>query len=378
MTRALFAATLGITLVLGACGPRGVQERAARTAASPLSASSYRIIGRADLRDPSAPVLAWPGTTISLTAEGPELRAHVREHRAMFGTSIYQAFVDGKEVPQPLALVEGESTVLVAKLGEGPHRVDLVKRTEASAGTTTFLGFEGATLLAPPAPRARTLEIVGDSNTAAYGVDGAGPACHFTPETENFLHGYAWKLGQALHADVTATAFSGKGVLQNYAREDKATLGALYPLSNPLDPTSAAAPPRADAVLVFAGGNDYAQPTPGTFDKPDDRAFALAYLELLKKIRAAHPAVPIVCVVTPAVEDLWPEGYFARSSLETNIRAAILLSGDTSTFFLAPTQAEKSELTGCDYHPSPGLHERLAMTIAPMIEHATYSTRHMP
>jgi hypothetical protein len=95
----------------------------------------------------------------------------------------------------------------------------------------------------------------------------------------------------------------------------------------------------------------------------------------LHQIRAAHPKAPIVCVITPAVADA--DGDTARTTLEANVRAGILLAADPAIFFVAPAQADAAEQTGCDYHPNPGLHDRLAVTIAKMIEHAAYSTQHL-
>ncbi len=381
MTRARlwFGALLGVVTVGLGCGggTRAAQHVEQSNVAATHAAQRYRVIGRADLRTPDAPVLAWPGTTISanvsVLVEGTRLVARFRERQGPFGTSMYQALVDGREQGLPIAIAAGESVIEIATLDPGAHRIDLVKRTEAMSGTTTFLGFAGAPLLPPPPPARYAIEIVGDSNTTAYGVDGAGPRCKFSPDTQNFLHGYAWKVGALLHAEVTATAYSGKGIVQNYARDEKGTLCEIYPLANPFDPTSIAPPPPADAVVLFAGGNDYSYDDPTRRDPPDDRAFAHAYARLLGQIRTAHPNAPIVCVVTPAIADV--DGDHARSSLESNIRAAILLTGDESIFFLAPAQADAAEQTGCDYHPNRGLHDRLAVTIAKMIEHAAYSTR---
>jgi lysophospholipase L1-like esterase len=294
--------------------------------------------------------------------------------------SRFQALVDGKETDAAIALAPGESSVVVvAGLSPGPHRIDLVKITEASVGTTVFLGFEGVETDDPPPPRKRAIEIVGDSNTAAYGVDGAGPQCHFTPATENFLHGYAWLMAQRLDADVTALAYSGKGVLQNYVRDDALTIGRLYPLANPADPETAVDPKmeREDAVVIFIGGNDVAQPNAGVFDAPDVHALAERYGELLDTVRAAHPGAPIVCVLTPSVDDTFPPGYYARKRLETAIRAAMITSGEKDAFFLAPTQADASELTGCDYHPNRALQERIAIDVAAALEHALYVKEHM-
>lgn len=372
----MMAHVLLVASLSPACGG-GAQPVQSAAAGAPRPTGGYRIVGRADLRAPEAPVLAWPGTTISasvnVVADGAPVVARFRERRGPFGTSMYQALVDGRVHGPPIALVEGDNVIEIARPSRGAHRIDLVKRTEAMSGQSTFLGLSGVELLAPPPPARLSIEIVGDSNTAAYGVDGAGPRCKFSPDTENFLNGYAWKVGVLLRADVTATAYSGKGIVQNYARDEKGTLGDLYPLANPFEPASVTPPPPADVVVLFAGGNDYSYDDPKRRDPPDDRTFAEAYARLLRQIRTAHPKAPIVCVITPAIADV--DGDHARSSLESNVRAAILLTSDESTFFLAPAQADAAEQTGCDYHPNAALHDRLAVTIAKMIEHAVYSTR---
>ena len=95
-----------------------------------------------------------------------------------------------------------------------------------------------------------------------------------------------------------------------------------------------------------------------------------AYVSLLAQIRRAHPAAPIVCVVTPGTEDVAPD--FTHTRLLSNIKAAILMFADSSVTVIAPALAEKSELTGCDYHPNALLQTRMAITIAQAVNHALY------
>lgn len=66
-------------------------------------------------------------------------------------------------------------------------------RSEAQNGTTQFLGYDfgGGVLLAPPARKARRLEIIGDSVSSGYGVEGVGlgPTCpgpNYAARYENF------------------------------------------------------------------------------------------------------------------------------------------------------------------------------------------------
>jgi lysophospholipase L1-like esterase len=376
-----FTFTVAFALAFAGCGPRERAKEAPATIAH--GAPRFRVVGRTASSDPRGPILAWPGTTVVASVRSTSGRVRVRfdERPGPYGTSRYQALVDGRESGASFRLVKGEQTITIADaLPPGPHRIEIVKLTEASVGTTVFLGFDEAETDEAPAPKKLSIEIVGDSNTAAYGVDGDGPLCHYTPETQNFLHSYAWLVGRRLDADVVALAFSGKGILQNYDRTDAMTLGKLYPLANPMDEATIVdtKATRADAVVVFAGGNDVAQPVKSVFDPPDVHTLAQRFEELLEKIRVAHPDAPIVCVITPSIDDDDPPGYFARQRLETAVRAAILVSGDKHTYFIAPAHADASELTGCDYHPNRALQERIALDVSAALDHALYVKAHAP
>ncbi len=75
-------------------------------------------------------------------------------------------------------------------LASGTHDVVVWKRTEGNQGENRFLGLDitAGQLLPPPAAPDRRIEIYGDSITAGYGMDGAGPSCPYTPDTEDRVH----------------------------------------------------------------------------------------------------------------------------------------------------------------------------------------------
>lgn len=80
----------------------------------------------------------------------------------------------------------------------------------------TFLGFTTDGTVAPPTPRTRSIELVGDSISAGYGSRGhAGTpfGCPVDDNTSGNYYTYNWMLAEAFNADITVIAWSGKGLV---------------------------------------------------------------------------------------------------------------------------------------------------------------------
>src|SRR6201999_3940760 len=113
--------------------------------------------------------------------------------------------IDGARVPGKLIAYVGPRCYAVAQhLPSGEHRVTVTRATEASLGETSLIsasaGQVGELLGSEPGP-ARRVEIIGDSITAAYGVDGKDRSCHFSADTENATLSYAALFGRRAHAE---------------------------------------------------------------------------------------------------------------------------------------------------------------------------------
>jgi len=183
----------------------------------------------------------------------------------------------------------------VAKgLPAGEHDVALVRRNEGFFGDVSFLGFEpgpGALLVESPWPYVHTMELIGDSLTAGYGIEGADANCSFSAATESFYGTYGAIAGRNVNAAVHAIAYSGKGVFQNYGGNKSELMPALWLRAMTKDPASmwdfAGFTPVE--VVVNLGTNDFSAPL-----AKDD--FVGAYVAFLGQIRAKYPQAVIFCV----------------------------------------------------------------------------------
>lgn len=149
----------------------------------------------------------------------------------------------------------------------------------------------GATITNCTAVPSRRIDVYGDSDSAAYGIDsnaGSHQCNTNQSKQENFAHGWVHHIGEQLRADVHVQAVSGVGVAKNAldgaACSTKVTLPNLikrtlqsvqhedYNASN-----SAWAAPGA--VLLYVGSNDYAN-----LLKPTKANFSAAYDAMVRSI----------------------------------------------------------------------------------------------
>jgi lysophospholipase L1-like esterase len=216
-------------------------------------------------------------------------------------------------------------------------------------------------LLPAPAPDLR-MEVLGDSITAGYGNEGRSRTCRFSPRTENVLRTYAGLAAAAVGAELSAIAWSGKGVTRNYGGDTtEPPLPAIYERSVPTDPGSRwvdEAP--ADVVLVNLGTNDFS-----TDADPTAEQFVGAYAALLAAVRARHPAAPILCTVAPLLRA------DERAVVEAYIDQAIALRQHAGDQALRRIDLhEEPRGWGCDWHPSAATHAAMAERLVPILEDA--------
>lgn len=331
---------------------QGVPDGARRCSPKDIG---VRLIGRYDGCAPSGPRSSWSGsgfvarfvgTGLDLELDGPEVR---------FGVVVDETVVSG------FTTQSGSGTYsAVSGLSHGEHVVFVFRHGEASFGATVLnaVSVVGGELLPPPPAPSRRLEIVGDSITAGYGNEGLAPSCPFSAETENHYLTYGAVLARQLGAELSTVAWSGKGVVSNYAGNRDEPMPTLYDRAVPNDASSLWAYPwQADAVLVNLGTNDYS-----TDNDPADAEFVSEYMKLLATIRARYPNAHILCTVGPLLHgaDL--------AQAEKNIRAAVdnrANAGDARVAFHAMRVANTNP--GCDWHPGLATHVAMAHDLMPAV-----------
>jgi lysophospholipase L1-like esterase len=342
-------------------GPEGgVGVEAKPGGQTPAAAAPWtdhvHMIGRYARSGPGRVRYGWPGTGLLVRFHGRDLWVRMDDHAGFHGIQ-----VDGLEAGI-LRTKPGEHRyAVVESLPEGEHTVVLRRRTEGHLGPTEVLDVEvDGRLLPAPAPAVR-MEVLGDSITAGYGNEGSSRYCKFTPKTENHLRSYAALAAADVGAELSAIAWSGKGVVHNYGGDLVEPLPAIYARSVPTEPGSRWTDDEpADVVVVNLGTNDFS-----TEADPTAEAFVAGYVELLAAVRTRHPRAPILCTVAPLLRD------DERVAVEAYIDQAIALRRHASDEGLQRIDLhEDPQGWGCDWHPSAATHAAMAARLTPWLEDA--------
>lgn len=324
--------------------PRASEPPGARRGASH---GAVHFVGRVVATGPSSGRYAWSGAGFVARFSGTKLSLLLSDQG-----NVHTVIVDQEELP-PIWTRQGRASYLVAEgLAPGPHLLEVYRRTEALFGATELLGLStDGELLPAPGAAPLLVEIVGDSISCGYGNLGADPSCRFGPETEDHFRSYGAILARRLGAESSTVAWSGRGVVKNYAGEPGALLPELYDAALPGSPhASWSAPGGAALVIVNLGTNDFS-----TEPDPSREEFSLGYVRLLEKVRANHPRAQVLTTVGPM---LLPED-LARA--EEAILGAVQIrraAGDARVHY--HRMQTVNALPGCDYHPSARTHERMA------------------
>lgn len=246
------------------------------------------------------------------------------------------------------------------------HEIRLVKLTESSNGDAKGvmqlgeLHVQGGKIL----PKDGTLEkrkkilVVGDSITAAYGVDGDFP-CTYTASTQDVTHGYAFLMAKAIDAEVHTIAWSGKGVVRNYGDVNQISSEPMTAYYNRTIATYPATDKRTnywqperfvpDLVMITLGTNDFStEPT------PSQDMFVNGYTDFVSQIRKDYPKTPILSLCAP----LNTETQCAYTQIAAN-QANV-------NYYAVPTSTVTGY--GCDYHPNKESQLLIAQAVTPVVQ----------
>lgn len=206
----------------------------------------------------------------------------------------------------------------------GRHILEVIK---ASEGQLTFGGIvlePGGKLTRPPV-RTRRIEIVGDSITAGYKINGGGS--YEAPGDHDARATYGWLLGEKINAEVRLIAITGNGVVHNFgAGPDQKPMPAFYPelhrgYNTPNDWSW-----QPQFVIVNLGTNDLGPPAP-----TDPGTFQSAYSNFLATLRKFNPGATILALqpfgITNGTLVVYPNE--TRAAVESRRQA-----GDTRLIYI--------------------------------------------
>ena len=334
---------------------------------------NYRLGGRTTWQE-GALYLGYSASFLEFTFRGTKVEAELLTDRLDW-EEIHRAwvavFLDGAEEPTQRIKLTKEKERFVLFESTEPMEVTLriMKYSEAAFGAVGIasLNVEGE-LLTPPASKVKKIEVIGDSITCGYGIEGIVDKDTFTTAQENPWNAYGCRIARTLDADFSLISWSGNGIISHYVdesvnepRNEEALMPELYPYedySADLRRNKA----RADyikrdfsayqpqLIIINLGTNDgsYTRNIPAR-----DRAFVNGYVKFLRQIREVNPEANILCTVGLMRQE--------TNALVKEAVERINVFGDSKVFFKeAFLQNGEVDGIGADWHPTESTQKKFA------------------
>ncbi|KAJ4325103.1 hypothetical protein N0V84_003647 [Fusarium piperis] len=307
---------------------------------------TYNFVGRVN---PATKELTWPSTGVSFTFRGTKATIGID---IITGTSSADLIIDGGD-PILIENINGTS-ISTHALPKGTHTVELRKRSEASFGSFRITGVSTDGSLIPTSVPKRKIEIIGDSISVGYGLDGVLP-CTDSAILQNNGKTYGAVAARALGADYSVVAWSGKGLTRNYASttpDPMPPMPILYTRYGANDHDNSFTFPKSwipDAVVINLGTNDFSYL--GVRDPVDPADLTKALVKFVKGIHSHYPKAHFFLVSSPMLSNNYPSEADAQKSTSVQMlkNAMRQLRGVKTHLVDWPSQGSE---VGCDYHPN--------------------------
>jgi lysophospholipase L1-like esterase len=320
---------------------------------------AVRFLGRVN---PATRELTWPGTGVSFTFTGSSARIGIE---ATTGTNSADLIVDG--LTTVISDVNGTS-FSTSGLRHGNHTVVIRKRSEASYGTITVGNVTTDGDFGPDVYSDRKIEVIGDSITVGYGLDGVLP-CVNSAAVEDNPKTYAALAADAVGADYDIIAWSGIGVTRNYVSPTPDTSDIMpqrytrYGALDPLNSYTFPANKTPDAVVIGLGTNDFGYQA-GVRDPIVPSEYTAAMVNFVRTIKSHYPKASFFLLTSPMLNDGYPSTADAQKTTQRNALEAVVAQLKNSTSIQVVDMPSQGSDVGCDYHPNAATHAEEAEILA--------------
>lgn len=323
--------------------------------------------------------LGYSATSVSFTFTGKRAEAELISNPEQFlpeHHAYVAVYINNKNTPEKrIELTKEKETLLLYENSRNETvTITIMKYSEpeyAICGIASIT-IDSDTLLPPPEPKKRKIQIIGDSITCGYGVEGSLEELLHRTCTENPAKAYSFLAAQALDADLEIVAWNGKGVITSYIGEEEDTPDASWLVPMLYDYTDAGCEKQyfvkpknewelwdsnrfvPDLVMVHLGTNDASY----TREIPERKEqFCTAYVALLENIHSKYPQAGILCMLGLMDQRLC-------STVEEAVTRFRETHPETNCVYLPlPPQKEEDGL-GTFWHPSPVTHKKAAEIVA--------------
>lgn len=338
-------------------------------------AQAARYLGRVN---PATQELTWSGSGLVFSFIGTSANVSLS---SVSGTNSIEMVIDNGE-PIVTDNVVGSSITTPSNLTDANHTVLIRKKSEALYGSI-FVGdvLTSGTLGNDTAPTKRRIQIIGDSISVGYGLDGEYP-CTNSAALEDAPRTYGALTAKNLSADWDIVAWSGKGLVRNIVDpgyEDDVLMPEIWTRYGANDADDSYTFPAADTpdmVVINLGTNDFSyvatnSTTGDTYaarDPISPAIYTAGLVDFVQIIQGHYSDTEIFITSSPLLSDTYPTAEDAQHTTQSNaIIEAVAELGNKTHFVDFPTQDSTNNNIGCDYHPSALTHESMAMFLTTAI-----------
>lgn len=344
-----------------------------------LDDNNVRIMGRTLYID-NIRYLSHSASAIEFEFIGKNAKAHIITDAAegegefkvwmaiFINDKFYRKFSLDKE-EDIYTLYEGEKVEKV--------KLKLLKLSEAAFGIAGIRLIDIESEYGPYKTKENSMkiEIIGDSITCGYGIEGDEMRKLFTTEEENITKTYGYKIAEHFKADVNFISYSSKGIItasvEHEVDKDTKITDWLMPIvykytdlkvSNYLNIKEPEVWDnkrfKADIIIINLGTND-ATYTRGIKERGD--MFGEGYYNFLTYLREYNSKAKIICTFGVMGQEL-------SSEISKQVERFNKEKQDGQVFFVNFDIQDRKDGIGTFDHPSVKTHEKMANRLIKLIE----------
>ena len=325
------------------------------TAGTSITGADPRVArtGRSQVQPDGAVYFAYPGVGFAVAFDGTRVAMAVD---ASSDNSYVDVIVDGGKA-RKVHLARGAQTLVLAEgLVAGPHRVEVVNRSEAWLGKATVRRFDtdGAWLPAPALPQ-RKLLVMGDSVTCGEAIDRV-PGAKKEASWWDARATYGMLLARDLQAQVQLVCAGGRGLVRTWDNHtDQLNLPDYYQLAiadqqQPVKWDQRQYHP--DLIISAIGTNDF------NVGIPEREQYVGTYVRLVRTLLADHPQAKIVLTEGAMLKNE------RKTALVEYIAETVRRVGDPRVQVVPSTTYPGDPQ---DAHPTREQHAAMARDLAPQM-----------
>ena len=266
------------------------------------------------------------------------------------------------------------------------HSYRFIKLSESADSSLGIVSLEdsdgGVEKISPAEARKLKVEIIGDSITCGYGVEGDLTQT-YTTATENVTAAYSYLAARKLNVDYSIVSKSGAGIVSGFTdsgerNKDNILTGYYDKMGCSMFKIEDEWPSNfeydfsfePDVIVLLLGTNDSSYCCPAEpavsakYDKKEleerRREFCNTYKEFLGHLRKKNPFAKIVCALGIMTE-----------ALNDTVQMAVsmqIAEGDRRVYWLPLKNQDPEDGYGTDYHPSHVTQRKLADTVAEFVD----------